>query len=167
MPRLIWHEDEPLGHLASVPLYFVSELARATSRSFAGEGSDELMAGINRHWKTVYNLSLGARYYGWTPEALRRAARDGLTVCRSLRATPRRSGPSCRGRRTSRVCTWDNFAVFSREQQLRLLTPKPGPRGARRSVCDDRRPPRAKRRGRPTLNRLLYADTSPTCTNCS
>src|SRR5215813_1860972 len=27
MPRLIWHEDEPLGHLASVPLYFVSALA--------------------------------------------------------------------------------------------------------------------------------------------
>ena len=28
LPRLIWHEDEPIAHPSSVPLYFVSKLAR-------------------------------------------------------------------------------------------------------------------------------------------
>src|SRR5439155_878450 len=28
LPRLVWHEDEPIAHPSSVPLYFVSELAR-------------------------------------------------------------------------------------------------------------------------------------------
>src|SRR5262249_60407538 len=79
MPKLIWHEDEPLGHLASVPLYFVSELAaRHVKVVLTGEGSDELMAGYYRYWKTLYNLSLGALYHGWTPESLRRAARAGI-----------------------------------------------------------------------------------------
>ena len=32
LPKLIWHEDEPIAHPSSVPLYFVSELARSTSR---------------------------------------------------------------------------------------------------------------------------------------
>src|SRR5499426_4698785 len=29
LPRLIWHEDEPIAHPSSVPLYFVSALARS------------------------------------------------------------------------------------------------------------------------------------------
>src|SRR5262249_27323935 len=69
LPKLIWHEDEPLGHLASAPLYFVSELAaRHVKVVLTGEGSDELMAGYYRYWKTIYNLSIGARYRDWTPE---------------------------------------------------------------------------------------------------
>ena len=27
LPNLVWHEDEPIGFVASVPLYFVSKLA--------------------------------------------------------------------------------------------------------------------------------------------
>ena len=30
LPKLIWHEDEPLAHPSSVALYFVSELASRT-----------------------------------------------------------------------------------------------------------------------------------------
>ena len=41
LPKLIWHEDEPLAHLASVPLYFVSRLARDHVKVvLTGEGSD-------------------------------------------------------------------------------------------------------------------------------
>ena len=28
LPKLVWHEDEPIAHPSSVPLYFVSALAR-------------------------------------------------------------------------------------------------------------------------------------------
>src|SRR5512138_2453187 len=42
LPRLIWHEDEPIAHPSSVPLYFVSELARQHVKVvLTGEGSDE------------------------------------------------------------------------------------------------------------------------------
>jgi len=48
LPRLVRHSDEPLADLASVPLYFVSELARKEVKVvLSGEGADELLAGYN------------------------------------------------------------------------------------------------------------------------
>ena len=71
LPRLIWHEDEPIAHPSSVPLYFVSELARRHVKVvLTGEGSDELLAG-----------------YGRYPRAAQLAARRRLRVGR---AGPRR-----------------------------------------------------------------------------
>jgi asparagine synthase (glutamine-hydrolysing) len=164
MPRLIWHEDEPLGHPASVPLYFVSELAaRHVKVVLTGEGSDELMAGYYRYWKTVYNLSFGACYHGWTPEALRRAARAGidrLPIGAALRHKLSRTFLS----RTPDVESLylDNFAVFSREQQLRLLTPEAKCRVGAPSHMDPYATARrrlAQSDATTTLNQLLYADT--------
>src|SRR5918996_821182 len=46
LPRLVWHEDEPLAHPSSVALYFVSLLASQHVKVvLTGEGSDELLAG--------------------------------------------------------------------------------------------------------------------------
>jgi len=161
MPKLIWHEDEPLGHLASVPLYFVSDLAaRHVKVVLTGEGSDELMAGYYRYWKTVYNLSLGARYHGWTPEALRRATRygiDSLPLGSALRHRLSRTFLS----RTPDVESLylDNFAVFSREQQLGLLTPEAKDRAGALDPYAASRRRLAESDAASTLNRLLYIDT--------
>ena len=47
LPHLIWHEDEPLAHSASVALYFVSQLAqRHVKVVLTGEGSDETPGGV-------------------------------------------------------------------------------------------------------------------------
>ncbi|HEX8116200.1 MAG TPA: asparagine synthase (glutamine-hydrolyzing), partial [Pyrinomonadaceae bacterium] len=74
LPRLVWHEDEPLAHLASIPLYFVSKLAQQHVKVvLTGEGSDEMLAGYGRYRTTVYNLSLGRRYQSLMPSPLRRA----------------------------------------------------------------------------------------------
>ena len=41
LPRLVWHEDEPIAHPSSVPLHFVSALAREKVKVvLTGEGSD-------------------------------------------------------------------------------------------------------------------------------
>src|SRR5215475_11672457 len=161
MPRLIWHEDEPLGHPASVPLYFVSELAaRHVKVVLTGEGSDELMAGYYRYWKTVYNLSLGAHYHSWTPGALRRAARDGidrLPIGSALRRRLSRTFLSLSPDIESLYL--DNFAVFSREQQLRLLTPEAKDRAGALDPYATTRRYLAQSNATTTLNRLLYADT--------
>src|SRR5262249_53882708 len=124
MPRLIWHEDEPLGHVASIPLYYVSMLAaRHVKVVLTGEGSDELMAGYYRYPTAVYNLALGARYYGWTNEALRRVVRRGID------GLPARIGHKLSQTFLTRPpdiesLYLDNFAVFSRRMQQGLLTPE-------------------------------------------
>src|SRR5215467_1237288 len=160
MPRLIWHEDEPLGHLASVPLYFVSELAaRHVKVVLTGEGSDELMAGYYRYWKTVYNLSLGARYHGWTPEALRRAARAGIARLPDGSSLRRRLSRTFLSRTPDVESLYlDNFAVFSREQQLSLLTPEAKDRAGSLDPYAVTRRRLAQSDATTTLNRLLYAD---------
>src|SRR5207247_7491131 len=43
LPRLTWHEDEPIAFCGSVPLYFVSALAKEHVKVvLSGEGADEL-----------------------------------------------------------------------------------------------------------------------------
>ena len=50
LPRLIWHNDEPLSHPNSVPLYVLSRMAREhVTVVLTGEGSDELFCGYPRY----------------------------------------------------------------------------------------------------------------------
>ena len=78
VPRLVWHEDEPLWGTASVALYFVSTLAaRHVKVVLTGEGSDELFAGYDRYWMTALNaraLSL----YRMMPASGRRLLRKAV-----------------------------------------------------------------------------------------
>jgi asparagine synthase (glutamine-hydrolysing) len=126
LPKLIWHEDEPVAFPASVPLYFVSRLAqRHVKVVLTGEGSDELLGGYERYYKTVYNLRLGVRYRQFTTEATRDAVR---------RFIESRSPGSFVRRKLTRtfLCLpldiesiyFDNFSVFSRAMQQDLLTPE-------------------------------------------
>ncbi|HKQ80567.1 MAG TPA: asparagine synthase (glutamine-hydrolyzing) [Blastocatellia bacterium] len=161
MPKLIWHEDEPLGHLASVPLYFVSKLAaRHVKVTLTGEGSDELMAGYYRYWKTVYNLSLGARYHGWTPEKLRRAARNGIDWLPDGSSLRRRLSQTFLARTPDLESLYlENFAVFSRAQQLRMLTPEAKKRAGALDPFVTARHYFQQSDATTTLNRLLYVDS--------
>jgi asparagine synthase (glutamine-hydrolysing) len=51
LPRLVFHQDEPIGDPVCVPLYFVAELARQNGVivTQVGEGSDELFFGYTFH----------------------------------------------------------------------------------------------------------------------
>src|SRR6185295_18851988 len=56
LPRLIWHEDEPIAWPSSVSLYFVSKLAaREVKVVLTGEGSDELFGGYGRYGNDLRN----------------------------------------------------------------------------------------------------------------
>src|SRR6476659_3783607 len=79
LPRLIWHEDEPIAHPSSVPLFFVSELARRHVKVvLTGEGSDELLAGYGKYPRSLLNWRLGGVYASVVPGAIRRGL-AGLT----------------------------------------------------------------------------------------
>jgi len=46
VPDLVWHLDEPLADPSSIPLYFISKLAREhITVVLSGEGADEILAG--------------------------------------------------------------------------------------------------------------------------
>jgi asparagine synthase (glutamine-hydrolysing) len=81
LPDFVRLTDEPLADLASVPLYFVSRLARQKVKVvLSGEGSDEVLAGYDfdrlvREWDC-------RRRYQQLPKLLR--GRTGLAALRRL-----------------------------------------------------------------------------------
>ncbi|HEX7023837.1 MAG TPA: asparagine synthase (glutamine-hydrolyzing), partial [Gemmatimonadales bacterium] len=160
LPRLVWHEDEPLAHPSSIALYFVSELAaRHVKVVLTGEGSDETLGGYNRYRVTVLNSRLGQWYRRATPAAVRGLIRSGLGLL------PDRSRFRQRLERTFLTRApdldslyFDNFAVFDRSWQGRLWGGSAG--DAIRSIDPYAAHHAALARvpSLPLLERLLYAD---------
>jgi asparagine synthase (glutamine-hydrolysing) len=126
LPKLIWHEDEPLAHPSSVALYFVSHLASQHVKVvLTGEGSDELLAGYGRYRKTILNLALGNRFQNLTSAGLRKLIQTrierlpaGSKVKQKLSRTFLTRTPDMES------IYFDNFAVFSQSMQYELLTQK-------------------------------------------
>ena len=79
LPRLIWHEDEPIAWPSSVSLYFVSKLAAQHVKVvLTGEGSDELFGGYERYrWQQV-NERWAEAYSRVASEPLRRWVRGQI-----------------------------------------------------------------------------------------
>jgi asparagine synthase (glutamine-hydrolysing) len=121
LPRLIWHEDEPIATPASVPLHFVSRLAQEHVKVvLTGEGADELFLGYNRYRMTAWNERLGRAYWSLVPDSLRQLAKRQVPrlpsavrrgVARSFVAL--RPGP--------RELFYENFAVFPHMLQHAVL----------------------------------------------
>src|SRR5579864_1348008 len=79
LPRLVWHEDEPIAWPSSVSLYFVSKLASAHVKvALTGEGSDELFGGYERYRWHLLNRRAAA-VYGIVPQPLRRWVRQAAS----------------------------------------------------------------------------------------
>ena len=79
LPRLIWHEDEPIVWPSSVSLYFVARLAREqVTVVLTGEGSDETLAGYTRYALTLLNARMDGAYRAVTPRALRELVRKAI-----------------------------------------------------------------------------------------
>src|SRR3954453_8573661 len=159
LPRLIWHEDEPIAHPSSIPLYFVSALARDHVKVvLTGEGSDELLAGYGKYPRALANWRPGAAYErlpsamrGWMASTVvpNVPGRMGRYAARSFLNMPR----------TPEAMFFDNFAAISLSRQsgllsarvARLATPERA-YGPSRAFYD------APNGQSTTLDRLLYAD---------
>jgi len=124
LPTLIYQEDEPIAHPSSVPLYFVSDLARQHVKVvLTGEGADELLAGYNKYRVAIYNLRLGRNYVRLTPALLRSLVRkqiQGLNGASRVRRVLERTF-LCLPAEIKDVY-FDNFAVFSPAMQQQLFT---------------------------------------------
>ncbi len=126
LPKLIWHEDEPLVWPSSVSLYFVSQLARERVKVvLTGEGSDETLAGYTRYAWTLWNAKFDRVYRQLTPETLRHSLR-ALIAHSSLASSGlrRRLQHSFLGRDGA---SWESFyfdnfySAFSASAQEELL----------------------------------------------
>jgi asparagine synthase (glutamine-hydrolysing) len=121
LPRLVWHEDEPIAFASSVPLFFVSRLARRHVKVvLTGEGADELFLGYERYRVTAWNERLGGVWDRLVPAVVRSGVRHAARALpRSVRRYAGRTflamPPGVRSR------FFENFAVFPVALQRRLL----------------------------------------------
>jgi asparagine synthase (glutamine-hydrolysing) len=160
LPKLLWHEDEPIAHPSSVPLYFVSALARRhVTVVLTGEGSDELLAGYGKYLRVAWNWRVGAVYERLVPRAVRAAVGD--------RWVSRLPGPFGRYARrsflamdrTPEAMVFDNFATIRLADQRRLLSASSRAAATERAAYASSRAFFDAPRGQSTLlDRLLYAD---------
>jgi asparagine synthase (glutamine-hydrolysing) len=127
LPKLIWHEDEPIAWPSSVPLYFVAELARSRVKVvLTGEGSDETLGGYSRYAFTLKNTAFDDVYRKVTPEFLRRGIRHWIADSSLIGATARRKlGHTflALDRDSWSSFYFDNFfSAFSANDQTALLS---------------------------------------------
>src|SRR5207249_3900456 len=160
LPKLVWHEDEPIAHPSSVPLYFVSALARNNvTVVLTGEGSDELLAGYGKYPRIAWNWRAGTVYERMVPRALREKIARNLPPMLSPRLARYATRSFLAKDRTPESMLFDNFAAIPLAHQQELL---------HRSLRGGATPTRAyaasveyfdRPNGRSTfLDRVLYAD---------
>jgi asparagine synthase (glutamine-hydrolysing) len=156
LPRLVWHEDEPITWPSSVSLYFVSKLARErVTVVLTGEGSDELFAGYGRYRFFQLNQRWMRAYQG-VPGGVRDAIQNAVAGSPLLSASIRRKlGHTVLGRGANIESLYLNnfYCAFGAEEQQQLLNDhfaaNPYASFLRRWDSTARSP---------TLSRLLYAD---------
>ena len=160
LPKLIWHEDEPIAWPSSVSLYFLARLAREhVTVVLSGEGSDETLGGYGRYPWTLLNARLDRLYRHIAPASMRRGVRKLVSESRFLNGDLRRKFQhTFLGRDAS---DWlfayfeDYYSAFSEAEQKVLLVddlvPEPG---------DAYRNPLSywEKSSGPPLSRLLYTN---------
>jgi len=155
LPNLVWHEDEPIGFIASVPLYFVSKLAQKHVKVvLTGEGSDEILAGYGRYAKALQLLTYGEKYENYTPGFVRGIVKSGAEIF---------GGKLNRTFLTRQSdienLFLDNFGVFPRAMQSNLLSNETKSRISELNPYVYQNKWLEKTDAREVLDKLLYVDT--------
>jgi asparagine synthase (glutamine-hydrolysing) len=157
LPKLVWHEDEPLGFIASVPLYFISRLAQKHVKVvLTGEGSDEILGGYGRYRKTLSLLKYGEKYESLAPDFLRELVKNNVA---SLPLGAKLSRTFLSRSADIENLYFDNFAIFSKAMQENLLTRETKEKIAEKNPYADLRNHLSETDALDLLDKLLYADT--------
>ncbi len=126
LPKLIYHEDEPIVWPSSVSLYYVARLARErVTVVLTGEGSDETLAGYTRYAWTLLNSRMDRLYRGITPAFVRTAVRNSIRGTRLSAALHRKLEHTflMRDGASWPSFYFDNFySAFSQPELASLLT---------------------------------------------
>jgi asparagine synthase (glutamine-hydrolysing) len=159
LPRLIWHEDEPIVWPSSVALYFVARQAKErVTVVLTGEGSDETLGGYTRYAWTLLNSRMDNVYRKLTPPALRELMRTAIQGSPIPAASRRKLEHTflMRDGASWPAFYFDNFySAFSAAEQAQVLTPE-----ARQTAGDPYSGSMQywNRSSGDLLHRLLYTD---------
>ncbi len=158
LPRLVWHEDEPIAHPSSVALWAVSQLASEHVKVvLTGEGSDELLGGYNRYRVTMMNARMAQWWSRLAPAVARSTARD--IICAGNGALFSKLSRTFVGRTADLDSLYlDNFAVYDRAGIAGLLSSDTKQAIGTVDPYFHMHEALDRRRGRPLLEQLLYAD---------
>src|SRR5262245_36606840 len=126
LPRLVFHQDEPIADPVCVPLYYVSQLARDSGTIVVqvGEGSDEIFSGYENYVRHLRIYENFWRHAEQLPLALRRAL---SSVSRpALEATGRKRTAIELLRRlgADEPLFWGGVVVYDETFKPRVLSPK-------------------------------------------
>jgi asparagine synthase (glutamine-hydrolysing) len=160
LPKIVWHAEEPIINCDTLPIYYISQLARQDVKAvLSGTGGDELFAGY-----PLYGSSLLARRLQMLPRSL--FSHFLLPIIEHLPIDRKKVG------QTSRLCRFLRGAglhwhaahniwrqVFTEENKDQIFTPdlrQSWDRQAMNHVCD---PYFTRRAGCHPLDQLLYVDT--------
>ncbi len=127
LPKLTWHEDEPIAWPSSVALYSVARLAREyVTVVLTGEGSDETLGGYTRYAWTMLNSRMDHAYRAVTPGGLRRVVRNAIAASPLPASLHRKLEHTFLARDGNSWPSfyYDNFfSAFPASEQMQLLTP--------------------------------------------
>lgn len=118
LPRMIWHQDEPLADPVCVPVYYVAEMARREGIVVAqvGEGADELFMGYPA-WRTLHQLQ---QMGNWpVPGPLKTAA---VKFAKTLHRGHRRGIELLQRNALRQPIFWGGAERFTEAQKSRLLS---------------------------------------------
>jgi asparagine synthase (glutamine-hydrolysing) len=151
LPRLVWHQDEPVTEPAALPTFLISQLARRDVKVvLTGEGGDELFAGY-----TKYATDRFAGLYSAVPAPLRRALLSPLgSSGRRFHVAERSLG--IRGN-AERWASW--FAGFDGREQRPLLSQAFALETRATGAHHVYERHLAQVAGLPALQQMLYVDT--------
>jgi len=159
LPNLVWHEDEPLGFIASVPLYFISKFAHKHVKVvLTGEGSDEILAGYGRYAKTLQLLQYGEKYENLTPSFARQAVKSAVSCLPNLLNNKLKRTFLTRQADIENLF-FDNFAVFPQSTQRKLLSNETKARIVEQNPYFHQNQMIENSDAENLLDRLLYTDT--------
>ena len=163
LPRLVWHEDEPIAHPSSVPLYFVSALAQTARHGRADRRRQRRAARRLRHdiRASPGTGAPGAVYERCRPGPAAIGDRDRLVpqpARTRWRAMP--GDRSSRWTASPEAMFFDNFASVRLAEQRALLVAGTARQRHRRPAPTPRRWRTSQPPGSSStlLDRLLYAD---------
>jgi len=155
LPRVTWHEDEPVTWPSSVSLYCVSQLAaKHVKVVLTGEGSDELFAGYARYRHLLRGMG-GASLVRNMPTFVRTGVRNIIEESSLLNADLRRKlQHTVLGREdTFNSLYLDNYyAAFSEAETRRLV------KGSSSDPYKGFAEVMSRAQNANMLRRLLYAD---------
>ena len=124
MPRLVFHQDEPIADWVCVPLHFVSELARRSGTTViqVGEGSDEQFFGYEGYRHAFQEQTLMYDQLLRLPRSVRRGA---YSAARGLARLLRRGGDRLellRKAAADETLFWGGIIAWTESDKHRLLS---------------------------------------------